>query len=278
MRFYFIRILFLIFSCLLNQGCETLRNFSFDSSDKDEYIEYDAERFHKEATEAMESGNYQKAIKLYESLEARYPFGEYAAQTQLDVAYAYYKNDEPEAAISAAQRFIKIHPSNPHVDYAYYLIGLVNFNRGFGFLERFMPIDSSQRDPANTKIAYESFAELVRRFPNSKYVPDAKKRMIALRNSLAMHEIHVARFYLDREAYIAAANRGSYVIENFQRTPAVPFALQIMQQAYTKLGLVELADDAARVYAMNYPEGPPVPELSQSSFAHKVWDFLGFDR
>lgn len=278
MRLFFVKFLLLLISGLFIAGCETLQNFSFDSDKQDEYIEYDAVRFHKEAAEAMDSGNYQKAIKLLENLEARYPFGEYAAQTQLDLAYAYYKNDEPEAAIAAAQRFIKLHPTNPHVDYAYYLIGLVNYNRGFTFLERFMPIDSAQRDPANTKVAYDNFAELVRRFPNSKYVPDAKQRMIELRNSLAMHEIHVARFYLAREAYVAAANRSSYVIENFERTPAVPYALEIMQQAYTKLGLTELADDAARVYQFNYPDGPPVPELAKSSFAHKIWDFLGFDR
>ncbi len=278
MRSFLTKNLFLLLFCLSMQGCETLRNFSFDRSDKDEYIEYDAERFHKEASEAMENGYYAKAIKLFENLEARYPFGDYAAQTQLDLAYAYYKNDEPEAAIAAAERFIKLNPRNPHVDYAYYLIALVNYNRGFGFLERFMPTDTSQRDPANTKVAYDNFAELVNRFPDSRYVADAKKRMIALRNTLAMHEIHVARFYIQRQAYIAAANRANYVLEHYQRTPAVPYALQVLQQAYGKLELNDLASDAVRIYALNYPDGPPVVERSQSSFAYKVWDFLGFDK
>lgn len=278
MRSLFLKIIYLSLFSLLLSGCEAVRNFSFTDPNKDEYVEYDAERFHREATEAMEDGYYAKAIKLYENLETRYPFGQYAAQTQLDLAYAYYKNDEPEAAIAAAERFIKVHPRNPHVDYAYYLIGLVNYNRGFGFLERFMPIDTSQRDPANTLVAYNNFEDLVKRFPDSKYGPDSKKRMTALRNTLAMHEVHVARFYIDREAYVAAAKRANYVVEHYQRTPAVPYALLVMKQAYDKLGLQDLANDTERVYNLNYPDGPPVPEVSQSSFAHKVWDFLGFDK
>ncbi len=278
MRSIFLKFSYIIFLSLFLYGCETLNNFSFNNDDSDEYVEYDAQQFHREANEAMEGGYYAKAIKLYENLEARYPFGQYAAQTQLDLAYAYYKNDEPEAAIAAAERFIKVHPRNPHVDYPYYLIGLVNYNRGFGFLERFTPIDSSQRDPANTLVAYNNFEALVKRFPDSKYQPDSKKRMTALRNTLAMHEVHVARFYIDREAYVAAAQRANFVVEHYQRTPAVPYALLVMKQAYNKLGLMDLANDTERVYALNYPDGPPVPEISQSSFAHKIWDFLGFDK
>ncbi len=278
MRLFFIKILSIVFFSLILQGCDAIRDFRFTDSETDEYAEWNAEQFNTEASKALESENYQKAIKLYEALEARYPFGEFAAQTQLNVAYAYYKNNEPEAAIAAAERFIKIHPRNPSVDYAYYLIGLVNYNRDIGFMQRYLPTDSSQRDQRNTQVAYDSFAELIRRFPDSKYVPDAKQRMIALRNTMAMHEVHIARFYFKREAYVAAANRSSFVLEKYQRTPAVPYALQVLQDSYTKLGLDELANDTARVYALNYPDGPPVPEFTQSTFSHKVWDFFGFDK
>jgi len=279
MRLFLLK--FLIFSSLTLtlQGCETLKNFfNSDSGSENEYVDWDAKKFHDKAKTAMEAENYQKAIKLYETLEARYPFGEYAAQTQLNIAYAYYKNDDPEAAIAAADRFIKIHPRNPSVDYAYYLKGLVNFNRSIGFIERFLPTDSTQRNPSNVKDAYDNFEVLVRRFPSSKYTADAKQRMRALRNNMAMYEVHVARFYFKRKAYIAAANRGGYVVKEYQRTPAVPYALQVMEKAYTKLGLDDLAADAKRVYDQNYPDGPPIAEYRESTFVHQLWGFFGLDQ
>ena len=155
---------------------------------------------------------------------------------------------------------------------------MVNFNRSIGFIDRFLPTDTSQRNPSNAQDAFDNFQELVRRFPDSKYVPDAKQRMLALRNNLAMYEIHVARFYLKRKAYIAAANRGSYVVKEYQRTPAVPYALQVMQEAYTKLGLDDLAADAQRVYEQNYPEGPPVLEYKDRTFVREIWDYIGLDK
>ena len=278
MRFFLQKLLFICCLIVALQGCEALKNFKFNSEPEDDYTGWDAKKFHDNARTAMDAENYQKAIKLYETLEARYPFGNYAAQTQLDVAYAYFKNDDPEAAIAAADRFIKIHPRDPSVDYAFYLKGLVNFNRGIGFIDRFLPTDTSQRNPSNAQDAFDNFQELVRRFPDSKYVPDAKQRMLALRNNLAMYEIHVARFYLKRKAYIAAANRGSYVVKEYQRTPAVPYALQVMQEAYTKLGLDDLAADAQRVYEQNYPEGPPVLEYKDRTFVREIWDYIGLDK
>lgn len=278
MRLFLKRIVFISCFAMSLQGCETLQSLGSDSNaDELEYNDWDAKKFHDKAKEAMKTENYNKAIKLYETLEARYPFGEYAAQTQLDVAYAYYKNADPEAAIAATERFIKIHPRNPSVDYAYYLKGLVNFNRSIGFLERFLPTDSSQRNPSNVKEAYANFQELIQRFPNSQYSPDAKQRMLALRNNLAMYEVHVARFYIKRRAYVAAANRGSFVVKEFQRTPAVPYALLAMERAYTELGLDELATDTKRIYDKNYPDGPPVPEKGEGRFANQLWDFFGLD-
>jgi outer membrane protein assembly factor BamD len=281
MRFLLLKLLILCSLLVAIQGCETLKNFNLfeKSSDDAKYADYDAERFQTEAKQAMADEKYQKAIELYEKLESRFPFGDHAAQTQLDIAFAYYKNDEPEAAIAAAERFIKVHPTNKSVDYAYYLRGLVNYNRGIGFLERFLPTDASQRDPGNAKDAFDNFAELLRRFPDSTYAPDSKQRMMYLRNNLAQYEVHVARYYMQREAYIAAANRAAYVVKKYQRTPAMPEALEIMQTAYLKLGLDDLAADANRVYQQNYPNGPPPPiaRNDDSGIAHSVWDFIGFD-
>jgi len=279
MRLFLQKILFVSYLAILLPGCEALKNFKFEDSGADhEFADWDAKMFHEKAKAAMDASNYMKAIKLYETLEARYPFGAYAAQTQLDVAYAYYKNNDHEAAIAAVDRFIKIHPRNPSVDYAYYLKGLVNFNRSIGFTDRFLPTDASQRNPSNVVEAYENFQELVYRFPDSKYVPDAKQRMLSLRNNLAMYEVHVARFYFKRRAYVAAANRGSYVVKEFQRTPAVPYALQVMEKAYTKLGLEDLAADAKRVYEQNYPDGPPVEEYKEYTIMHQFWEFIGLDK
>ncbi len=280
MRLILIKFLFICCLGLSLQGCGTLKElFSSDSSssEEDEYADWTAEKFSIQAKTAVDAGNYEKAIKLYEALESRYPFGEDSAQTQLDIAYAYFKNNDPDSAIAAADRFIKMNPRNPAVDYAYYLKGLVNYNRGIGFIDRFLPTDTSQRDPGTARDALKNFEELIRRFPQSKYVADARQRIIALKNNLAMYEVHVARYYMKRKAYVAAVNRASTVIENYQRTTAVPYALQVLQDAYTKLGMVELAQDAARVYQLNYPNGPPVPEHVSTTLAHKVWDFIGLE-
>ena len=278
MRLFLAKLTLVCCLILSLSGCEALKNFNKESSTTDEYNNWSEEKLHTTAKEAIEKSNYQKAIKLYETLESRYPFGDYSAQAQLNIAYAYYKNDDSEAAIAAAERFIKIHPRNSSVDYAYYLKGLVNYNRDIGFLERFVPTDAAQRDPGSARTAYANFQELLNRFPQSKYAPDAKQRMIALRNNLAMHEVHIARFYMKRKAYVAAANRASEVVAKYQRTPAVPYALQIMREAYDKLGLVELANDAARVYALNYPDGPPVPEYEKKTVASKIWHFIGLEQ
>jgi outer membrane protein assembly factor BamD len=279
MRLILINILIICCLSLSLQGCETLKSLASGGSDtEDEYVGWTAEKFLAEAKKTLDSGNYDKAIKLYEALEARYPFGDFSAQTQIDIAYAYYKNGDPDNAIAAADRFIKINPRNPSVDYAYYLKGLVNYNRGIGFLDRFLPSDTSQRDPGNARDAYENFSELLRRFPNSKYVADAKQRMTALRNNLAMHEVHVARYYMKRKAYIAAINRASTVLEKYDRTPAMPYALLVLQDGYTNLEMPEFAKDMARVYEQNYPNGPPVLEYQNSTFAHQVWDFIGLEK
>jgi outer membrane protein assembly factor BamD len=239
-----------------------------------------APRLYAEASSELDSGNYAKAIEYYEKLEARYPFGRYAMQSQLDVAYANYRADEPEAAIAAADRFIKLYPQNPYVDYAYYLKGIVNYNRSVGFLDRYVPTDASQRDPGSALDAFVDFSALVERFPDSRYAEDARQRMLYLRNNLAKHEVNVARYYMRRGAYLAAANRANYVIERFQRTSAVESALEILVDAYTALDKPELAADARRVLQLNRDAGRFIsdePEPSDVSLARKVWEYLSLD-
>jgi outer membrane protein assembly factor BamD len=283
MRLLLVKILFLTSLIWILSGCETLegltgKDSSSSKEKEDEYAGWDEKKFLDQAKEALNNKSFNKAVSLYEALESRYPFGDYAPQAQIDVAYAYYKNDDPEAAIAAADRFIKTHPRNPHVDYAYYLKGLVNYNRGIGFFDRFLPTDSSQRDPGNARDSFDNFQDLIRHFPNSQYAPDAKLRMTALRNNLGMYEIHVADFYMRRKAYEAAVNRANFVLKEFPRTPAVPPALQIMADGYRKMGLEDLAADADRVYKLNYPNGAPVGNYRDEGFIQTLWDFMGMDR
>ena len=278
MRFILIKFLFVSFLSVTLLGCETLGLSSDEKEKATEYAGWNSEKFRDEAKKAVDAHNYEKAIKLYEALESRYPFGEYSAQTQLDIAYAYYKNGEADSAIAAADRFIKINPRNPHVDYAYYLKGLVNYNRDIGFIDRYLPTDSSQRDPGSAKQSYDNFEELLRRFPGSRYTADAKLRMVALKNNMGMHEIHVARYYMKRKAYIAAANRATGVLEKYPRTQAIPLALQVLEEAYNKLGMDDLANDAKRVYQQNYPDGSLIAEQKNLTVSHRVWDFIGLER
>jgi outer membrane protein assembly factor BamD len=214
---------------------------------------WSASRLYSEAKEELNSGNYQNAVKLYEKLEARYPYGRYALQAQLEIAYAYYKDGETASAINAADRFIKLHPNHPNVDYAYYLKGLVNFQSDLGIFSALGGDDFSDRDPKAAREAFEAFRELVTRFPESRYAADARARMNYLVNALASHEMHVARYYLRRGAYVAAANRAKYVLENYPQAPALEEALAIMVRAYDALGMPKLRDDARRVLEQNFP-------------------------
>lgn len=270
---FFFRAFVLLSLSLALTGCSEL------STKKDEQADWSAERFYNEARQALRDERYSKAIKLYETLESRFPFGAYASQAQLDIGYAYYKSDEPESAIAAADRFIKLHPRHPNVDYAHYLKGLVNYNRSLGFLERFIPTDSSQRDPGSARDSFKDFQILMEKFPDSRYAADSRQRMIALRNNLAIYEIHVGRYYMKRKAYVAAVERMIYVIENYEGTPAVPIALKILQAAYKEMAMDDLASDAARVYAINYENGIPNSEYSElnHSLAEDIWNFIGLD-
>ena len=215
---------------------------------------------YQQAQADLDNRNYTAAIAKLRALESRYPFGRYAEQAQLELIYAYYRNVEPEAAKSAAERFIRLHPQHPNVDYAYYLRGLASFDQDRGLVARFLPLDLTKRDPGAARDSYNEFAQLTSRFPESPYSPDAKQRMIYLRNLLAAYDVHVANYYLERQAYVAAVNRGRYVVENFQGTPSVPDALAVMVEAYQRLTLTDLADASLETLLLNYPEHPSIKD------------------
>lgn len=219
----------------------------------DETAGWSAQRLYSEAKDNLNEGNYEQAIKLYETLEARYPYGRYAQQAQLEIAYAYYKDQESISAIAACDRFIKLHPNHPNVDYAYYLKGLANFTEDQSLFSRIATQDMSERDPKAARDSFAAFKELVNRFPDSKYAEDSRARMKYLVNAISANEVHVAKYYLKREAYVAAANRAKSVVTNYPETPSVEEALAIMVVAYDKLGINDLRDDAMRVLKLNYP-------------------------
>ena len=251
----FLRILSIL-SLLLLSACASMET--------DETASWTVEQFYQTAKEALDDGDYATAIDYYTRLEARYPYGRYAQQAQLETIYAHYKDNEPASAVAAADRFIKLHPRHPSVDYAYYLRGLATYDQGEGALERLFPQDRAQRDPASLRESFNYFKELVTRFPNSRYTPDAIQRMTELRNNLARHELVAADYYLRRGSYLAAVNRAKYVLENYQRSTAVPDALVMMVKAYRLMGLEDLANDALRVLELNHPEHPAIAELKSA--------------
>jgi len=251
------RLLVVFFLSAAISGC------SWFGESPDITKDWSAARLYSAAKERLENKDYEKSIEYYEKLEARYPFGPHSQQAQLDIAYAYYKNEEAAAAVAAADRFIKLHPRHPNVDYAYYIKGLANYVKTGGILSRIVQKDYSKRDTGAAMEAFQDFSELTRRFPNSKYAQDAAQRMMFLKNTLAMYEVHVARYYLSRGALVAAANRARYVMENYQRTPAMPDALVVLAKTYKAMQLTSLSADTVRVLELNYPDHPGIQEIAE---------------
>ena len=214
--------------------------------------DWSVEKFYLAARAEMFEENYLTAIEYYETLESRFPFGKYATQAQIDVAYAYYKFDEPDSAITALDRFIKLHPRNPSVDYAYYLKGLVNFERGGTLLDVISERDLSDFDRNLLLTAYDDFRLLTQRFPGSKYATDARKRMIFLRNELARSDLMVARFYATRNAWVAVTNRTKFILQNYQGSSVIRPTLELQLEAYQALDLEDLAHDTQRIIDLNY--------------------------
>lgn len=212
-----------------------------------------AEELYDQAKAELNDGNYSNAVTLYEKLQSRYPYGRYAQQALMETAYANYRQGEPEAAVSAADRFIKQYPNHPHIDYVYYVKGLANFRGEISLVRSLGGQDPTERDPKAAQDAFAAFKDVVTRFPNSKYAPDSRLRMQYLTNALAQYELHVARYYLRRGAHIAAVNRAQGVLTLYPTSPSTHEALEIMAQGYDAMGMTDLRDDAKRVLAKNTP-------------------------
>lgn len=264
---------FLLIVCLsgLVGGCSLIPFWGGGEDDAAEEDVNATEQFlYREVQRSLRAGNYQQAVENLERLEARFPFGRYAEQAQLELIYAHYMGYNPEAARTAADRFIRLHPQHPNVDYAYYLKGLASYNKNRGVLDRLFATDLSKRDMTSAREAYADFAELLTRYPDSPYAPDARKRMLYLRNLLASHELNVANYYMSRGALVAAANRARYVVENYSKADAVPDALAIMVEANHKLGLDEAAQDALSVLAANFPQYEAFDEEGNLVLAEQI--------
>ncbi|MFY9316428.1 MAG: outer membrane protein assembly factor BamD [Burkholderiales bacterium] len=262
-----------VLALLLATAAALLSGCGLTGSEKDDTVGWSAQKLYAEAKAEMDSKNYEKAIKHLEKLEARYPYGRFAQQAQIDMAYAYYKNGDRAQAIAACDRFIKLYPNHANVDYAYYMKGLVNFNENLGIMSIIDTPDMTERDSKGTREAFDAFKELVTRFPESKYAEDARARMRYLVNSLAQYEVHVARYYMKRGAYVAAANRAQFAVKNYPQAPATEEAVFIMVKAYDALGMTDLRDASDRVMRKNFPDskylsgkgGPGAPWW-------KLWD------
>jgi len=231
------------------------------STPKDDTAGMTPEKLYSEARDETDSGSYERAIKLYERLEGRASGTMLGQQAQLERAYLLYRTGEKAQALSVVERFMKLHPTSPAFDYALYLQGVINFNDNLGIFGRLAKLDLSERDQQASRDSYQSFKQLVEQFPQSKYADDAVVRMRYIVNALAAYEVHVARYYFRRSAYVAAANRAQQAIQEFPTSPSTEEALSLMARSYDRLGLVQLRDDAARVLRQNYPNSVHLAQL-----------------
>lgn len=199
-------------------------------------------QIYTQGEQAVANKEYAQAIKTFEALDALYPFSTHSEQAQLDLIYAYYENDDNASSSATAERFIRLYPQSPHVDYAYYMQGLAHFAQDRGWFQRIVPTDLSARDAGSMRLAFDDFSQLIRLYPNSTYAPDARQRLIYLRNLFAGYELHIAKFYFEKQAYVAAANRANYIVQHFEGTPQVYDALEILEKSYRKLNLSTLAN------------------------------------
>jgi outer membrane protein assembly factor BamD len=212
------------------------------------------QQLYEEGAEHMRNGNMAGAILSFQNLTVQYQFSPWARQAQLDMVYAYYRSGQPESALDVAETFIREYPREPEVAYCLYMIGIIRFDNEPNFIERLFRVDVTQRPPGESQLSFDAFDELIRRFPDSRYVEDARQRMVYLRNRLATYENHVARYYLDRGAYVAAADRAKYAIEHYPGAPELEESLSLMIEAYEALGMTDLARDAERVLQQNFGE------------------------
>ena len=264
-----IPFILLILSLSLTSGCSWL-GWGDEEQTEEDSAGLTEKDFYERIQTSLNASNWTVAISNLQLLESQFPFGKYAEQGQLELIYAQYKSGDYESSIASADRFIRLHPQHPNVDYAFYVKGLSEISQTGGFFDSFLPTDSSMRDIGEARGAFTTLTELLSRFPESPYAADARKRLVSLRNRLARAEIHVANYYFTRGAYLAAANRGRFAVENFQQSPAVPDGLAVMAQAYYLLEMKELADNSVEVLVANYPEHPSLDSNGQFDFERRL--------
>jgi outer membrane protein assembly factor BamD len=259
-----------LLAAALATGCGLLPD-----AGKDETAGWSADRIYRSAHDSLLEGNYTRAVRLFESLEARFPYGRYAQQALLESAYASYRAGETATAIATVDRFIRTYPNHPNVDYAHYLKGIVNFREDQGLFGYIYEFDLAERDPKSMKDAFAAFKELIAKFPDSRYAEDSRIRMVYLSNALSMYEVHVARYYYNRGAFVAAASRAQNSLVNYPKTPANEHALDVLWRSYEKLGLVQLKDDTLDIMKRTYPaSGYFTGELGAK---RPWWKFWGQD-
>jgi outer membrane protein assembly factor BamD len=264
-------LLLVVFTALFLSACAIFG----DPTDLDETKGWQADRIYAEGEQKMQDKDFDKAIGYFQKLESRFPHGVYATQAQLEIAYAYYKKNDPVSCVAATDRFIKLHPNHPNVDYAYYLKGLASFNER-GIIEKYTAQEISDRDPKTLKLSFAAFKELTDRYPKSRYFKDATQRMVYLVNTLSQHEMHVARYYMKRQAYLAALNRAKYVLEYYPNSVSVEEALVISISAYDYMDLQDLKEDTLRILKTNYPQNPMVSGkvVEDEKLWWKFWESL----
>jgi len=245
------KMIFLMLFLALN-GCSSANKAIDKVPDKS------AQALYADARAALDNGLYKKSIQLLSAIDSRFPFGPISHQVQLDLIYAYYKSGDSAQGIALADRFIKLNPTHPDLDYVYYMRGLIHIGMQSNLFQNLVGIDRTDRDPANAKAAFTDLRKIIDDYPHSKYAADARKRLIALKSQLAKYELSVANFYLKRDAWAAAANRGRYIVEYFEQSPEVEQALMIMVECYDKLKLPDLKRNTLQVLALNYPKNPLV--------------------
>ena len=248
----------------LAAGCRTNR-------EGDDAAQSAPEVVYERASKSMAGQDYNNAIRLYEALVARYPFSAETRQARIDLIYAYYKGRETESAIDAAETFIRENPTHPRVDYAWYIKGMVEFERTPNALERLFKVDLDERPPQSATRSFAAFRKVVEDYPKSEYAHDARRRMIHLRNRLADYQLYVARYYVKRGAYVAAAQRAKETVEQYDGAPAVRDALAIMIESYERLGMAELATRTRQVYAGNFGGDSAQPGVAPAETGKKRW-------
>ncbi len=261
------------FAALMMVGLTCLYLAGCGSSPADGSSSRSAERLYLEARDDMQAGSYERAINSLQRVEGLGAGSLLAQQAQLDLAYLYWRTAERAQALSTIDRFIRLNPSSPALDYAMYLKGVVNFNDNLGLLSSIARQDLSERDQRASRDSFQAFKQLVDQFPDSRYAPDARLRMQYIINALAAYEVHVARYYLRRGAYVAAVNRAQQAISEFQQSPSNEEALAIIAQAYDRLDLMQLRDDARRVLKQNYPQSPFLEREVGASAGRSWWKF-----